>query len=252
MECYTDFAYLYDRFMEDVPYEKWADLLSCLIKAYGENVKTVLDLGCGTGNMSLRLADMGYDVMGVDNSEDMLSVASKKAYEADKEILFVNQDMRELELLEKQDCIISVCDCINYLILDEDIEDTFKRVRQCLANDGLFIFDFNTIYKYETVIGDTTIAENREDCSFIWENFYNTDDHTNEYDVTFFAKDGSIKGENLYRKFEETHIQRGYTLDEMKDFIKSSKLKFVTALDEETRKEPTDTSERIYIVCRRG
>ena len=231
--------------MEDVPYEKWADLLSCLIKAYGENVKTVLDLGCGTGNMSLRLADMGYDVTGVDNSEDMLSVASEKAYEADKEILFVNQDMRELELLEKQDCIISVCDCINYLILDEDIEDTFKRVRQCLANDGLFIFDFNTIYKYETVIGDTTIAENREDCSFIWENYYDCESCINEYDVTVFVKEAE-----LFRRFFETHRQRGYTLDQMKALVQKAGLEILRSMDADSMGDVTDVSERIYIVAR--
>ena len=250
MECYTEFAYLYDTFMEDVPYDKWADLLSCLIKAYGENTRTVLDLGCGTGTLTLMLSDMGYDVMGVDNSQDMLSVADSKAFESGKEILFINQDMRTLDLVEKQDCIFSICDCINYLLLDEDVLDTFGCVKNCLDNNGLFIFDFNTVYKYETVIGDTTIAENREDCSFIWENFYSVDDHINEYDVTFFKR-VSDEGNGLFERFEETHIQRGYTLEEMKMFVLKSGLRFITAIDEETRKEPTEESERIYIVCRK-
>ena len=250
MECYTEFAYLYDTFMEDVPYDKWADLLSCLIKQYGENTRTVLDLGCGTGALTLKLSEMGFDVTGVDNSQDMLSVADSKAFENDKDILFINQDMRTLDLIEKQDCIVSVCDCINYLVLDEDVLDTFGSVKNCLNRDGLFIFDFNTVYKYETVIGDTTIAENREDCSFIWENFYSPDDHINEYDVTFFKK-VSDEEDGLFKRFEETHIQRAYTLEEMKLFILKAGFRFITAIDEETGKEPTDRSERIYMVCRK-
>ncbi len=236
--------------MEDVPYDKWADLLSCLMKAYGDNIRSVLDLGCGTGTLTLKLSDMGYDVIGVDNSQDMLSVADAKAFENNKDILFINQDMRTLELVEKQDCIVSVCDCINYLVLDEDVLDTFGSVKNCLNRDGLFIFDFNTVYKYETVIGDTTIAENREDCSFIWENFYSPDDHINEYDVTFFKK-VSDEEDGLFKRFEETHIQRAYTLEEMKMFILKAGFRFITAIDEETGKEPTDRSERIYMVCRK-
>lgn len=255
MEAYSEFAYLYDTFMEDVPYDEWADLLSSLIRAYGENVNTIIDLGCGTGSLTMRLYDRGYTVYGIDYSEDMLSVASDKSFEAGKDILYINQDMRELSLSEKVDSIVSVCDCINYLLLDEDVIKTFKRVNKCLNKGGLFIFDFNTIYKYETVIGDTTIAENREDCAFIWENFYSSEDHLNEYDVTFFSKvetdKPSIDGEETFKRFTETHIQRGYTLDEMKYFIEKAGLKFVTALDEATRKEPTDESERIYIVARK-
>ena len=171
MEAYTDFAYLYDTFMEDVPYEEWAEFLESLIKAYGENVKSIVDLGCGTGTISNIMSKKGYDVTGVDYSTDMLSVAMDKAYEENAHVMYVNQDMRSLKLINKADVIYSLCDSINYMILDKDISSAFKSVYNNLAQDGLFIFDFNTIYKYETVIGDTTIAENREDCSFIWENY---------------------------------------------------------------------------------
>lgn len=251
MDSYTDFAYLYDEFMEDVPYEEWAGLLSSLLKAYGKDIKTVLDLGCGTGTLTMLLANMGYDVMGVDYSEDMLSVAYEKAHSSDKDILFINQDMRELELPNEVDAIVCVCDSINYMITDEDIEATLLRVYDSLKKDGLLIFDFNTVYKYETVIGDTTIAENREDCSFIWENYYSSEDHINEYDVTFFTRVSGDSDEELFRRFEETHIQRGYDLEEMKKFVASSGLKFITALDETTKKTPTDESERIYIIARK-
>lgn len=249
MEAYTDFAYLYDIFMEDVPYEKWADLLSSLFKAYGENINNVLDLGCGTGTLTELLADKGYTMTGVDISADMLTVASAKAYESEHDILYINQDMCELSLMESQDAIISVCDSVNYLITDEDMRGAFGHIYDSLRKDGLFIFDFNTIYKYETVIGDTTIAENREDCSFIWENYYNSTDNINEYDVTFFRRVSDE--EELFERFCETHVQRGYTLEQMKNFAKEAGFVFVTALDEETTKSPTEKSERIYVVLRK-
>ena len=111
---------------------------------------------------------------------------------------------------------------------------------------GIFIFDFNTVYKYEQVIGDTTIAENREECSFIWENYYHEDECINEYDLTIFTKEK----DDLFRRFTETHYQRGYTLEEIKSFLSQAGLEFITALDETTHKVPTAESERIYVICR--
>ena len=251
MEAYTDFAYLYDTFMEDVPYEDWATLLSSLIKAYGNNVHSLVDLGCGTGTLTMMMYDRGFEVTGVDISEDMLSVAADKSMEEGKDILYIRQDMSELKLFDKVDVIYSVCDCINYLITDEDIINCFKAVYDNLVKDGLFIFDFNTIYKYETVIGDTTIAENREDCSFIWDNFYSPEDHINEYDVTFFVSED--EDSELFRRFIEIHIQRGYTLEEMKQFADKAGFKFVVALDEANHKSITDDSEceRVYVILRK-
>ena len=250
MDCYNDFAYLYDKFMEDVPYEKWAELLTSLLKAYGDDVKDVIDLGCGTGTLTCLLNDRGFSMMGVDYSADMLSVAMDKSFEAGKDIMYINQDMRELELLEKADAVICVCDSINYLLLDEDILNTFKRVYDNLKTGGLFILDFNTVYKYETVIGDTTIAENRDDCSFIWDNFYSPEDHINEYDVTFFTH---VEGENedIFRRFSETHIQRGYTYEEMHRMAKAAGFNIVTALDEDGLTSVKEDSERIYLILRK-
>lgn len=244
MEAYSDFAYLYDKFMEDVPYDEWAELLCSLLRAYGNNVNSLLDIGCGTGTLTRIMAEKGYEMTGLDISADMLSVASSKEGE---DILYILQDMTDINLLEEADAAYSICDCVNYLITNEDIVECFKSVERNLKKDGLFIFDFNTIYKYETVIGDTTIAENADDASFIWENYYSKEDHINEYDVTFFV----LEENDLYRRFEETHIQRGYELQEIKEFINTAGLKFVTAIDENTHKEPTNESERIFVVARK-
>lgn len=262
MEQYADFASVYDIFMKDVPYAEWADFLSSLIEHYGVSRplsdgkqaddaleaerNLVLDLGCGTGTLTELMAQKGYDMIGVDCSEEMLRVATEKKENSGSEILYLCQDMRELDLYSTVGTVISVCDSLNYLLEDEDMVETFRRVNNFLYPGGVFIFDFNTTYKYEQVIGDTTIAENREECSFIWENYYHEEECVNEYDLTIFTKE---KGD-LFRKFTETHYQRGYTLEEMKRFLKESGLEFVAAMDETTHKVPTAQSERIYVICR--
>lgn len=206
----------------------------------------VLDLGCGTGTITELLYEKGYDMIGVDSSEEMLQIAMDKKFETQSDILYLCQDMRELDLYSTVGTVVSVCDSLNYLLMDEDVIQTFRLVNNYLFPGGIFIFDFNTIYKYEEVIGDTTIAENREECSFIWENFYSCEDHINEYDVTVFER----QEDDLYRKFTETHYQRGYSLNEMKAFLEKAGLTFVTAMDEKTHEAPTETSERIYVIAR--
>ena len=134
---------------------------------------------------------------------------------------------------------------MNYVLEDEEIIETFRLVNNFLYPGGVFIFDFNTLFKYRDVIGDTTIAENRDDCSFIWDNYYDDDSHINEYDLTIFAKVDSEK--ELFARSVETHYQRGYTLDEMKGFVEAAGLIFVTAIDADTHEDPTDTA-REYIL----
>ena len=261
MEAYTDFAGVYDTFMDDTPYQEWADFLAQLIEKYGiskpvrdkeqgildSERNLVLDLGCGTGTLTELLYQKGYDMIGVDLSQEMLNIALEKKEKSGSEILYLCQDMRELDLFSTVGTVISACDCVNYLLEDDEVTETFELVDNYLYPGGLFLFDFNTVYKYEQVIGDATIAENRDDCSFIWENYYHEKERVNEYDLTIFVKD---KKEELFRRFTETHFQRGYTLEEMKGFVKKAGMEFVLALDADTHEEPVKTSERIYVLAR--
>ena len=142
--------------------------------------------------------------------------------------------------------MVSVCDTVNYITKEEELEEVFRLVNNYLDPKGIFIFDFNTKYKYQAVLGDRTIAEKRDECSFIWDNYYYEDEEINEYELTLFIQE---KGD-LYRKFEEVHLQRAYTLEQMIRLVKKSGLEFVTAYDAFTREQPTDTSERIYMIAR--
>lgn len=260
-EQYQDFASVYDVFMDETPYEEWMEFLIGLIERYGvskpslemteeDNLTAeknlVVDLGCGTGTLTEMLEDRGYDMIGVDYSPEMLRIAMNKRSQAGHETLYLNQDMRELELFSTVGTIISICDSINYILEEKELRTTFSLVNNYLFPGGVFIFDFNTVYKYETVIGDRTIAEDREECSFIWDNFYDEEEKINEYDLTIFVRESG----ELFRRFQETHLQRGYTLVQMVEIVKESGLLFVEAIDADTHKEPTATSERIYIVAR--
>ena len=148
MDAYTSFARVYDTFMDNIPYEEWAVYLTGLLNEYGVNDGLVLDLGCGTGNMTELLAKEGYDMIGVDNAEEMLEIAMEKREKSGHDILYLLQDMREFELYGTVRAVVSVCDSVNYIDEEEDLTEVFRLVNNYLDPGGVFIFDFNTLYKY--------------------------------------------------------------------------------------------------------
>ncbi|MCR5273156.1 MAG: class I SAM-dependent methyltransferase [Lachnospiraceae bacterium] len=232
MEAYTGFAEVYDLFMDNVPYEKWCENIVDILKSNGIEDGLVLELGCGTGKMTRLLSEAGYDMIGVDISEEMLAIAQEQ--NTDGKILYLNQDMREFELYGTVRAVVCVCDSINYILEDSDMEAVFKLVNNYLDPGGLFVFDINTVYKYEKLLGDTTICENRPIGSFIWENFYDETEHINEYDLTIY-----VKGEDeLYERFEEVHYQRAYYIEELKKLITDSGMTYLNAF-------PVDMGEGI-------
>lgn len=246
MEAYTGFAEVYDLFMDNIPYEDWCKYVTGLLEEYGIRDGLVLDLGCGTGSLTELLAEQGYDMIGVDSSEDMLQIAMEKREESGKDILYLLQDMREFELYGTVGAVISICDCMNYILEYEDLVRVFRLVNNYLDPEGIFIFDLNTVYKYENLLGDSTIAEDREDSSFIWENYYDKESGINEYGLSLFIRqDGDI-----YRKYRESHYQRAYSLEVVKKAIREAGLEFAASYDAFTRESVKDNSERIYVIAR--
>lgn len=247
MDAYTSFAAVYDTFMDNIPYEEWAAYVIGLLKEYRIENGLVLDLGCGTGNMTELLAKAGYDMIGVDNAEEMLEIAMEKRQESGYDILYLLQDMREFELYGTVKAIISICDSINYITEEEELLEVFQLINNYLDPKGVFIFDFNTVYKYKEVMGNQTIAEDREDCSFIWDNYYYEEEQINEYELNLFIRE---RDSGLYRKYQETHFQKAYDLETIKGLVEQSGLEYITAYDAFTREVPTEESERIYVVAR--
>lgn len=247
MDAYTSFASVYDTFMDNIPYEEWAEYLISILKEYGVNDGLVLDLGCGTGNMTELLAKAGYDMIGIDNAEEMLEIAMEKKAESGQDILYLFQDMREFELYGTVKAVVSICDSVNYVTEEEDLLEVFRLVNNYLDPQGMFVFDFNTVHKYKDILGSQTIAEDREDCSFIWDNYYYEEEQINEYELSLFIKE---EDSDLYRKYQETHFQKAYDLETMKNLIEQSGLEYITAYDAFTKNPPTAESERIYVIAR--
>ena len=274
MDAYTSFAQVYDLFMDNVPYEAWSEYVIALLKDEKIEDGLVLDLGCGTGKMTRFLAAAGYDMIGIDNSEEMLEIAREYQYgprneadyteemvedaagvedseamdigESNSNILYLLQDMREFELYGTVRAVVSICDSMNYILEEEDLLQVFKLVNNYLDPKGIFIFDMNTRYKYATLLGETTITENREEGSFIWENYFDEEEDINQYDLTLFIREE----DDLYRKYEETHLQRVYDLDRVIALLKEAGMEFVAAYDAFTKEPVKEDSERIYIIAR--
>lgn len=247
MESYSGFADVYDLFMDETPYEDWGAFIVKCLQERGVESGIVLDLGCGTGVLTEYLAGKGYDMIGVDNSYDMLDKAMQKRERSGLDILYLCQDMREFELYGTVAAVISICDSVNYITDLEELINVFSLVNNYLDPGGVFLFDFNTDYKYREIIGECVIAENREEGSFIWENSYDEESRMNEYDLTIFKK---VEENGLFEKTEEVHFQRGYTFSEMKEAVEKAGMVFEWGMDADTHKEVTEESGRIYILAR--
>lgn len=245
MDAYTSFAQVYDLFMDNVPYEEWCDFLCRLLKAHHIEDGPILDLGCGTGKMTRLMSERGYDMTGVDNSAEMLQIAAMEP--GDVPILYLLQDMQELELDGCVRAVYSACDCINYVLDEDELLAAFTGVYEYLEDEGVFIFDVNTSYKYTELLAENTFAESREEGSFIWDNFYDEETGINEYDLTLFIPEG----EDLYRRFAETHYQRNYEIETLVQLLRKAGFVEIAIYDDYTDEPLKDSSERAVFVARK-
>ncbi len=255
MNAYTGFAKVYETFMDNIPYEEWAAYLTGLLKEFGvEPGSLVCELGCGTGTMTRLLAKADYDMIGIDLSEEMLDIARYEHPEA-YDILYLNQDMREFELFGTVAAVISVCDSMNYLTSEEELLQVFRLANNYLDPGGYFIFDMKTVYNYETLMGNRTIVDNREDCSLIWENYFDKEKSLNQYDITIynraeFEEEDEEELPPLFERLEESHVQRAYSIERVISLLEEAGLAFVAVYDACTKEAPRADSDRVYFIAR--
>ncbi len=249
MKDYQAIARVYDKLNADIDYKKWADFFErCFEKFLPQKPELLLDLACGTGRMTRELCARGYDMIGVDASEDMLSEAMY-SYES-KGILYLLQDMRSFELYGTVGAVVCCLDSINYLLSEEDVRKTFATVHNYLDPDGLFIFDVNTPYKFESIYSDNAyVLEDEDEQGAIycgWQNQYDRESGICDFYLSLFEEDE----DGAYIRSDEHQRERCYTLAQIKKALADSGMEFIDIYGDFDFSAPTEASERWYIAAR--
>lgn len=243
--AYGEFAKIYDELInEDINYDEIAQRIKEISNKYGIEKTDYLDLACGTGNVSLRVAKDFKNSFAVDLSEDMLREAFEKFKKERIKSRIVCQDMTELSLNHKFDLITCVLDSTNYILEEEDLVNYFKGVVNHLKDDGIFIFDINSYYKLSTILGNNIYTYNSEDVFYSWENIFE-DEITNMF-LTFFIKDG-----DLYERFEEEHFERAYKEEDIEKVLEKCGLYILGKYEGYSENKVQDSSERILYVVKK-
>lgn len=234
--------------MDEAPYDKWLEFFQKKLDIYCEDSKKVLDLACGTGELTLALKKAGYSVAGVDLSEDMLAVAHEKAHEHGYQIPFYHQDMTNLEGLDEFDAVVIFCDSLNYLTNEEQVKQTFSSVYKVLKKGGLLLFDVHSLYKISNVYGDNTFAYNGDEISYIWSCFPGEEKDSVEHELSFFVLN---EQEANYNRYDEWHQQRTYPRDSYKEWLEQAGFQ-VLSIEADFQEGPiTEKAERIFFTAKK-
>ena len=243
--AYGEFAKIYDDLInEDINYDNMISRIIEICNEHNIECKDYLDVACGTGNVTVRLAKHFKDIYAVDLSEDMLREAFNKLKENRIKGKIICQDMTEMQLNRKFDLITSVLDSTNYITDEDDLEKYFSSVKEHLKDDGIFIFDVNSYYKLSEILGNNIYTYSEEDVFYTWENVFE-DDMVSMF-LTFFVKQGE-----LYERFEEEHFERAYKEEELESALSNCGLKVINKFDGYSNNKVQANSERIVYVVKK-
>lgn len=245
MNGYETFAAFYDALTQDVDYAAWAEHLLALIDRHGGSARQVLDLACGSGSLSLELAARGCDVIGVDGSADMLAIAQEKVAEAGEDILFLCQDMRALDLYGTADAAVCLLDSLSHILSTEDLREIFRRLGLFIAPDGLLIFDVNTPYKHEHILGDNAFVYEQNEFMCVWRNRYVPSSGEVAMHLDFFLEEDGV-----YSRYTDEVRERAYAMRTWETLLTQAGFDLLAVYDERSFDAPQDTTQRWVFVAR--
>ncbi|MBQ3509001.1 MAG: class I SAM-dependent methyltransferase [Peptococcaceae bacterium] len=250
--AYETLAKMYDALMDDVNYQEWADYIDTMLQKNGCPGKRLLDLGCGTGNISIPLAQKGYQVTGVDLSAEMLDIARSKSEAAGLVIDWQQQDLTELQLLDDAgaepvfDAIIATFDVFNHLTSPEDLQMLFHSLNPFLADEGILLFDVQTPYKLQEYLGNHIFTLHRDDIEYIWENHFDEESQICTMDITFF-----VRQENgLYQRETMCQEERVYDLELLQMWLKYSDFELIGVYGELSDEKLQPEAHRAVFVAK--
>ncbi len=244
---YMTLAQVYDDLMKDIHYDKMADFIESIFRKYSLTPSLVLDLGCGTGSLSLVMMARNYDMIGIDNAPDMLERAANKAAEQNKSLLLLLQDIQNFELYGTVGAILATMDVLNHLTKKKDLLRTFQLVHNYLDPGGLFLFDLNSPYKLETLLPKQSFYEVGEKTVWLWNSHYSTKTRICRFDLTFFIQ----ATHDAYNRYDEVQQERAWSQEEVQLLLQQAGLVLEAVYDGWSFKKPNVTSERFFFVVRK-
>ena len=248
MASYGDFAYYYDMLTENVDYDKRCEYICGLLAENHISEGILLDLACGTGTMSLMFADKGYDVVGVDGSEEMLTQAQEKKMESGADVIFLCQRMEELDLFGTINAAVSTLDSINHVTDEDTVKEIFRRVSLFMEDKGIFLFDVNTPYKHREILGDNTFIYDLDEVYCVWQN--STDENlVTTISLDLFEKDE--EDDETYYRYSEEFSERAYDLDDIRKWLEDCRFEVVAVYEEMTKESVKADTQRAVFLARK-
>lgn len=249
MAGYGDFSFYYDRLTENVSYEERCEYIYGLLAENGVGEGILLDLACGTGTLSMLLAKKGFEIVGVDASEDMLSMAQQKKMQCGADAVFLCQKMQELNLYGTIDAAVCTLDSINHVTDENDVKEIFRRVALFMNDKGIFVFDVNTPYKHREILSNNTFVYDLDDVYCVWQNTYNEKDCSTSISLDIFERDE--EEDDVYYRYAEEFCERGYELSKLKEWLSAVRFEVIGVYDEMTQNEVCENTQRAVFVCRK-
>ena len=245
MAAYEAFARVYDRLMDDIDYDGWAQYYLDLIARAGIRPGTLCDCACGTGSLSVRFAARNLRVTGVDLSGTMLAAAQDKARAWGVQAMFVRQDMCRLALPRPVDALVCGCDGVNYLITDDQLLAFFESAYKALKPAGALAFDVSSAYKLETQIANGFFGEDRDDVTYLWNNRLDAQRRIVVMELAFFVR----RRDGLYERFDETHVQKAHDPEHLKALMEACGFKVQGIYGDRTFEAPGATEARLHFLA---